>query len=305
MRRLRSLLGDRLLANEPLAKYTAARIGGAAEWLYVARESPEELAEVASTAWSEGIDVRVLGGGANVLISDKGVSGLIIINHVSDISFGDWHDGRNVAVTGGVSLTVLARKLQARGLSGFEWAVSVPGTIGGAVVNNAGAHGGDMSNSVCDVVVLDAERGAQMFSNAELQYSYRHSILKARDDRRFIVLLATLAFTFDDPAKIQERMDGFVAHRKQTQPPGASLGSVFKNPSNDYAGRLIEASGLKGYQVGSVMVSPLHANFFVNTDAGSATASDYYALIQHVQETVQHEMGVTLELEIELVGEFS
>jgi UDP-N-acetylmuramate dehydrogenase len=173
MNRLQALLGDRLLTNEPLARYTAARIGGAAEWLYVARSSPEELAEVASTAWTEGIDVRVLGGGANVLVSDSGVRGLVIINHVSEISFGDWHDGRNVAVTSGVGLTVLAHKLQARGLSGFEWAVSVPGTIGGAVVNNAGAHGSDMSNSVCDVVVLDAERGAQMLSQPELQYGYR------------------------------------------------------------------------------------------------------------------------------------
>lgn len=302
MSRLRAFPG--LLANEPLAKYTAARIGGAADWLYVARDSPEMLAEVALTAWSEGLDVRVIGGGANVLVSDSGVRGLVIVNSVSEITFDDWHDGRNVAVTSGVSLSVLARKCQARGLAGFEWAVSVPGTIGGAIVNNAGAHGGDMAASVCDVVVLEADTGPKLYTQADFQYSYRSSSLKHRADRRYVVLLATLALQPDDPAAIQARMDSFVAHRKQTQPPGASLGSVFKNPPGDYAGRLIEAAGLKGYRIGSVMVSPVHANFFVNTDASSATAHDYYALIRHVQAAVQRETGVDLELEIELLGEW-
>jgi UDP-N-acetylmuramate dehydrogenase len=295
------LCGQRLLANEPLAKYTAARIGGAAEWLYIARESPETMAEVALTAWHDGLDVRVIGGGANVLVSDHGVHGLVIVNHVSEITFNQWHDGRNVAATSGVSLALLARKCQAHGLSGFEWAVNVPGTVGGAVVNNAGAHGGDMAASLCETVVLDAERGAQLLTKDELHYHYRASSLKARADRRFIVLMAILMLQPDEPAQIQARMDSFVAHRKNTQPPGASLGSVFKNPSGDYAGRLIEAAGLKGYAMGGVMVSPVHANFFVNT--ASASASAYYALIQHVRNTVAQQFGVILELEIELLGE--
>lgn len=296
-------LRGRLLADEPLAKYTAARIGGTAEWLYVARASVEELAEVAAAAWADGLDVRVLGGGANVLVSDRGVRGLVIINHVSEIQFGEWHDGRRVSASSGVSLSVLAHKCQACGLAGFEWAVSVPGTIGGAVVNNAGAHGSDMAQSVRDVVVLEADSGPKLYSRADMQYAYRYSSLKARADRRFIVLLATLALTPDDPARIQDRMDSCVAYRKKTQPPGASLGSVFKNPPGDYAGRLIEAAGLKGYQIGGVMVSPVHANFFVNA-AADASAADYYALIQHVQNEVLRKTGVSLELEIELVGDW-
>jgi UDP-N-acetylmuramate dehydrogenase len=135
-----------------------------------------------------------------------------------------------------------------------------------------------------------------------LSYGYRHSSLKARADRRFVVLLAQFVLAADDPAAIQARMDGYSARRKQTQPPGASLGSIFKNPPGDYAGRLIEAAGLKGFQIGGAQVSPLHANFFINT--GTATASDYYALVEHVRDLVAQTSGVALETEIELVGDW-
>lgn len=301
--KLSSPLRERLLRNEPLARYTAARLGGPADWLYVARESTDELVEVVKAAWEEGLPVRILGSGANVLVSDKGIRGLVVINDFSEISFGDWHDGRNVSATAGTSLTVLAHKCQSRGLSGFEWVISVPGTVGGAVVNNAGAHGGDMSSIVRDVVLLDADHGPQLLTTEDLKYEYRNSSLKASPKRRFLVLLATFALKPDNPSNIQARMNEFVAYRKRTQPPGASLGSIFKNPDGDYAGRLIEAAGLKGCQRGEVQVSPVHANFFINL--GSATASDYYGLIEHVREVTFREKGVHLELEIELLGEWS
>jgi UDP-N-acetylmuramate dehydrogenase len=295
-------LAERMLQNEPLARYTAARLGGPTDWLYVAKDSLDELIEVVKSAWEEGMPVRVLGGGTNVLVSDKGVRGLVVINDVSEIEFGDWHGGRNVAATSGVGLTVLARKCQSKGLSGLEWAVSVPGTVGGAVVNNAGAHGGDIAACLGDAVVLDVEQGPHLMSLADLAYAYRYSSLKARADRRFLVLMATFTLKPDDPQRIQARMDEFIVYRKRTQPPGASLGSIFKNPPGDYAGRLIEAAGLKGYQVGGAQVSPIHANFFINV--GGAAASDYFALIQHVRELVAMKTGVTLELEIELMGEW-
>lgn len=301
MTKLHEKLKGRLLANEALARHTAARLGGTADWLYVAKDSLDELVEVVTMAWSEGLPVRVLGGGANVLVSDKGVRGLVVINDVSEITFGEWHDGRNVCVTSGTSLTVLAHKCQSKGLAGMEWAVSVPGSLGGAVINNAGAHGGDMARVVVDAVVLDAI-GPKLLTRDELAYAYRSSSLKARPDRHFLVLMAQLALKPDDPQAIQTRMQEFIAYRKKTQPPGASLGSIFKNPPGDYAGRLIEAAGLKGYHIGGVEVSPIHANFFIN--AGSGTASDYYALIRYVQQVVKDRQGVELELEIELVGEW-
>jgi len=293
---------ERLLHNESLARYTAARLGGAADWLYVAKDSTDELAEVVSTAWAHEIPVRMLGGGANVLVSDRGVRGLVVINDVTEITFGDWHDGRNVSAASGTSLTVLARKCAARGLSGLEWMVSVPGTVGGAVVNNAGAHGGDMAGSLCEAVVLDADKGAQIWTLDDLNYGYRSSALKANPDRNFLVLLAQFALVSADPPQIQARMEHFIEYRKSTQPPGASLGSIFKNPPGDYAGRLIETAGLKGYQIGGAQVSPVHANFFINT--GGATASDYYELICRVQDAVQQETDVTLEMEVELVGDW-
>jgi UDP-N-acetylmuramate dehydrogenase len=286
-----------------LAKYTAARLGGKADWFYIAKESTEQLFEVVQAAWADNLPVRILGGGANILVSDTGFRGLVIINHVTDIQFGEWHDGRNVSATAGTGLLRLARECAARGISGMEWAVGVPGTVGGAVVNNAGAHGGAMADSVADVVVLEYGKNVQLYTNADMQYNYRHSVLKGRTHKRYIVLLATFILPRDDPQAIKERMEEFNAYRKRTQPPGASLGSIFKNPTGDYAGRLIEASGLKGYRIGGVEVSQKHANFFVNT--GESTASDYYALIRQVQETVLQKRGIQLEIEIELLGDFT
>jgi UDP-N-acetylmuramate dehydrogenase len=300
--RLPKPYADRLQQNKSLARYTAARLGGPADFLYVAKESTDELATVVMAAWSQGIPVRILGGGANVLVSDKGVRGLVVINDVSEVVFGDWHEGRNVAATGGMGLTVLARKCQAQGLAGLEWAASVPGTVGGAVVNNAGAHGGDIRANLKEAVLLEAEHGIHIMTLEDLTYGYRTSMLKARVDRRFLVLLAQFALQPDDPAAITARIEHNVAYRKETQPPGASLGSIFKNPSGDYAGRLVEAAGLKGYSMGGAQVSPIHGNFFINT--GMATATDYFALIRYVQETVRKHSRTDLEMEVELVGEW-
>ena len=292
---------ENLQQNVSLAKYTAARLGGAADWFYVARNSIQELAEVVQTAWSEGLPVRILGGGANVLVSDKGFRGLVVVNRVTDIEFGDWHDGRTVSASSGTGLLRLARECANHGIAGMEWAVGVPGTVGGAVVNNAGAHGDDMSNSVADVVVLE-QSGATMLSHSEMCYNYRESVLKTRQDRHFVVLQVNFILPYDTPDAIQSRMEKFNSYRKSTQPSGATLGSIFKNPDGDYAGRLIQASDLKGYRVGGVEVSSKHANFIVNH--GDARASDYYALIRTVQEKVLAQQGVELELEIELVGEW-
>lgn len=287
-----------LQRNEPLARFTAARMGGPADLLCVARERPV-LESVVAAAWADNIPVRVIGGGANVLIGDRGFRGLIVVNHVSDLRF----DGTTVYVSGGYTLTVLSRKCAAAGLSGFEWAASVPGTVGGAVVNNAGAHGGDMAGNLVSTDVLFAgEAVSRTLTVADLAYEYRSSSLKAREDRRFLVLSAVLHMTAGDPAAINAKIDEFVAHRKRTQPTGASLGSIFKNPPGDYAGRLIESCGLKGHAIGGAQVSPVHANFFINT--GNATAHDYNALIEHVQQTVAAQTGVHLETEIERLGEF-
>lgn len=288
-----------LQPNAPIAKYTAGRMGGHAEWLYVARADTtvEQLTAVVRAAWAAHVPVRVIGGGANILVSDRGVPGLVVVNRLAALQMvGDCQ----FRVTAGYGIQALARTLAQRGCTGFEWAVSVPGTIGGAVVNNAGAHDGDMSQCVVTVSLLDAQAGPITLTAAEMAYEYRASVLKRRQDRRFLVTEGVLQFAPGDPGVIEQKMSQFQQRRSQTQPKGASLGSVFKNPPGDFAGRLIESCGLKGFSVGTACVSDIHANFFVNQ--GEASSDDYYALIRHVQQVVHERHGIWLEPEIELVG---
>ncbi|HML24654.1 MAG TPA: UDP-N-acetylmuramate dehydrogenase, partial [Aggregatilinea sp.] len=269
------------------------------DWLLTAR-SRADLVDAVRIAQAADLPWLVLGGGANVLAADAGVRGLVIVNHAKDFTIDD--DGR-VLSDSGMSLSTLGRRCMSRGLAGLEWAVNVPGTVGGAVVNNAGAHGGDMAEIVRTVEVLDAaDLSVATWDVARMDYAYRHSALKGTRGR-YVVLGAALTLEpGHDPAALNARADGFVAHRKQTQPPGASLGSIFKNPPGDYAGRLIEAAGLKGYAIGGVQISPVHANFFVHT--GHGTASDYRALIEHARAVVLAQFGVTLETEIECLGDW-
>ncbi|NDJ85744.1 MAG: UDP-N-acetylmuramate dehydrogenase [Chloroflexi bacterium] len=286
--------------DEPLARYTAARLGGPADILAIAQHRD---ALIAAVQWARETETRwiILGGGANVLISEYGFRGLVIINRSKETEI-DAASGRVVADSG-TNLTTLARRCIGQGLKGLEWGVSVPGTVGGAVVNNAGAHGGDMAHNLASVEIIDLETSTtpETWQTQALNYDYRYSVLKGKRGR-YIVLQATLQLEpGHDPKELSQVADEFIVYRKRTQPPGASLGSMFKNPPDDYAGRLIEAAGLKGHRIGGVEVSTVHANFFTNT--GDATASDYAALIQHVQQTVATRFGVGLELEIEQIGE--
>jgi UDP-N-acetylmuramate dehydrogenase len=294
---LGDLLGDRLKLNEPLSRYTVARLGGPADAL-VTVDSSGLLRQVVYLAWERDWPVRILGGGANVLISDRGYRGLIVVNDAKTTTIGD--DGLVTAESGAV-LIHLARQTMARGLSGFEWAISVPGTLGGAIVNNAGAHGGDMAASLLSAEIAFPRIPPELWPVAQFDYRYRESALK-RSARPFAVLSGTLRLSpGHDPVELQARADEFSAYRKRTQPPGASLGSMFKNPPGDYAGRLIEAAGLKGTRHGGVMISPIHANFFINT--GGGTAAHYRELIRLARRTVREQFGVELELEVELIGE--
>ncbi len=295
--RLQAAFGPRFFRDEPLAKYTAARLGGPADVLVVARNI-SDLVLAADFAWTNDLAYRILGGGANVLVADAGFRGLVIVNRAAGIIIRA--DGA-VRAESGVSLSTLARRCMKRGLVGLEWAVSIPGTVGGAAINNAGAHGGDMAGCVHEVV-LHRPDGDEILTTAQMAYGYRTSALKGRGGR-FVLTEVVLALRpGGDPAALQAQAEAYVAHRKRTQPPGASLGSIFKNPPGDYAGRLIEAAGLKGKRIGGVQISPVHANFFVNL--GEGTAADYLALIRLAQETVARQFGIMLEPEIELIGEW-
>lgn len=293
-----------LLRDEAVARFTAARLGGKADFLYIARKADySDTLTVLDWAWAQAMPVTVLGGGANVLVADAGIRGLTIINRATAIKALPPAAAPRVEASAGSSLIRLARFCQDNRLSGMEWAIAVPGTVGGAVVNNAGAHGGDISGILRRARVYEHGQGIVEYDAADLRYAYRSSRLKQREDKRFFVLNAELTLAWDKRDAIQERMEKYKAHRRATQPPGASLGSIFKNPPGDYAGRLIEAAGLKGTRVGAVMVSPLHANFFLTLDE-TASARDYWQLIRQVRAAVAADCGVQLELEIQTVGDW-
>jgi UDP-N-acetylmuramate dehydrogenase len=262
-------------------------------------ERVDQLVELVRAAQARGIAWRVLGSGSNVLVSEAGIRGLVIVNKAKKIVF----EGTQVTAEAGANLSSLARNCIARGLGGLEWAVSVPGTVGGAVIGNAGAHGADIAQSLTSIEILVHDGTTEHWAVERLEYGYRDSSLKRTEHRaRPVVLAATFTLETADPHKLTKRADGFVARRKATQPPGASVGSMFKNPPGDYAGRLIEQAGLKGRQIGDAQISPVHANFFLNM--GNASADDVKALIDLAREQVQQRFGVELELEIELIGEW-
>lgn len=291
-------LGDKVKENVSLAPYTSARIGGPADVLIIA-ESADELARIIKLLWKLDLEFIMLGGGSNVLVSDKGVRGVVVLNRAKGVRF---HNGDQPSVTAesGVIFSNLANRCAAKGLGGLEWAATVPGTIGGAVYGNAGAFGGDMAANLLSAELL-TEDGRELFTAAQMEYGYRTSLLK-RGELDAIVLSAELRLHNSTKEEATVKIEQFSAHRKSTQPPGASMGSMFKNPDGNYAGRLIEACDLKGTRIGNAEISPMHGNFFVNH--ANTKAADIFALIQLVQKTVKEKQGVDLELEVELVGEW-
>jgi len=290
--------GDKVKENVSLAPYTSARIGGPADVLITA-ESADELARIIKLLWKLDLDFIMLGGGSNVLVSDRGVRGVVVLNRAKAVRF---HNGDEPSVTveSGVVFSNLANRCASKGFGGLEWAATVPGTIGGAVYGNAGAFGGDIAGNLIWAELL-TENGREKFTVEPMNYGYRTSLLK-RGELDAIVLCAELRLNNATKEDVTVKVEQFSAHRKATQPPGASMGSMFKNPNGDYAGKLIEASGLKGLRIGNAEISPLHGNFFINH--ANTKAGDIFALIQLVQKTVKEKQGVDLELEIELVGEW-
>ncbi len=307
MHRLERAFGKQLRRQVPLAPYTAARLGGPAEVLLEAR-SAYALAQAVSLLWEEGLDFILLGGGSNVLVSDRGVRGVVLLNRARKVRFETAATPPTVWAELGANLGLVARQAARHGLSGLEWAAGIPGTIGGAVYGNAGAHGSDMASNLlvaeilhCKELMQTGSSDREHWSVEKLDLAYRSSRLK-RSPGRDVVLAALLRLQPGDPAVIQAKMDELVANRRRTQPPGASLGSMFKNPPGDYAGRLIEAAGLKGLTSGGAQISSVHANFFINL--GAATAADFADLVRQARQAVLEQFGVELELEIEMLGEW-
>ncbi len=298
--RLHEIFGSELQENVRLSNYTTARAGGEVDAMLVIHSS-QELERAARALWELKAPFRVLGAGSNVLVSDEGYKGVVLINRARTIKVNTHVSPPNVWAESGANLGGVARQVALRGLSGLEWAATVPGTVGGAVYGNAGAHDGDMHASLALAEILHQSRGKETWTAEQLGYAYRSSVLK-RERQPVVILAAQMKLTTSTTEDVQARMDAFNTHRRSTQPPGASMGSMFKNPEGDYAGRLIEAAGLKGARCGGAAISMAHANFFVNDEG--ATAGDIYSLICLAQQKVLEQSGVRLELEVELLGEW-
>lgn len=282
--------------NEPMKRHTSFRAGGEAKW-FVIPETVEELKAVLQACKKADSPWYVVGNGSNLLVSDKGYSGVIISTGKFDrleIS------GETVTVGAGVLLSRLANAAYKESLTGLEFAAGIPGSVGGAAVMNAGAYGSEMKNVLKSVTVLTAEGDVKVLPAAGLELGYRTSVIPKCG---YLVLEAEFALTKGNSEEIKAVMDDLAARRKEKQPlEFPSAGSTFKRPEGYFAGKLIEDAGLKGFSVGGAQVSEKHAGFVINKK--DATASDIYSLCKEVEKKVMETFGVSLEMEVKLLGDF-
>ncbi|HYI65733.1 MAG TPA: UDP-N-acetylmuramate dehydrogenase [Candidatus Limnocylindrales bacterium] len=284
-----------LEVDAALGPLTTLRVGGVADRLTEAGTVGQLVAalEVARIA---GVPAGVLGKGSDIVVADGGVRGLVIRNRADALEI----DGRTVRAASGAAMATLVKRCTVTGLAGIEFGISIPGSVGGAIWANAGAHGGEMKDVVVRVDAWSPGGGPHSLSNAECRFAYRDSRFKASDE---IVLGATILLAAGDAKEIAAGVAANQAQRKATQPlADQNAGSVFRNPPGDHAGRLIDAAGLKGFRIGSAQVSTLHANFIVVDRGGSA--ADVRAVGDHVRAVVAGTTGIVLEYEIEFVGDW-
>jgi UDP-N-acetylmuramate dehydrogenase len=297
---LQEVFGERLQENVQMTNYTTTRVGGPVTGL-ISINSAREMEFALTNLWKLNVPYHILGSGSNLLISDSGYDGIVLHNRSHNVKVNTKIDPPLVIAESGASLGQVAQLASRRGVTGFEWANSIPGTIGGAVYGNAGAHGTDISQMLQSALVLTRESGTQLLSNEEMGYQYRSSIFK-REHKSVTILEATFVGQKADPEDCMNLLHELTEKRRATQPVGPSFGSTFKNPVGNFAGKLLAEAGMKGVSCGGASFSTVHANFIVNN--GGASAQDYYCLIRQGQKRVMEKFGVQLDLEIELLGEF-
>lgn len=281
--------------GEPMKKHTTFQIGGPADCL-VTPETVEELGQVLASCNAAKVPVFIMGNGSNLLVSDAGIEGVVIqlfgnFNHFSI-------EGNLIKAQSGILLSKIGVLAKNASLTGFEFAAGIPGTLGGAVVMNAGAYGGEMKDIIRYVQVMDENGNLLELSGEEMEFSYRHSVI---GEKNYIVIGATIGLEPGDADAIAGRMEELSIARRAKQPlEYPSAGSVFKRPEGYFAGKLIQDANLRGYRVGDAQISEKHCGFVINR--GNATAGDVMQLIQDVQDKVKEQFGVLLEPEIRLTG---
>ena len=292
-RELRNALpGLRLLEDEPMKNHCSFRIGGPAD-VFAEPASEAELAALRRLLWEKGAESVIIGNGTNLLVRDEGVRGVVI--HVGEALSATTFEGNAVSAGAGITLARLATAAKDRGLTGLEFAHGIPGSLGGAVMMNAGAYGGGMKDAVTSVRCMN-ERG-EVWETDEPGFSYRRSRFTDGTD---LILGAALHLAPGESTEIEAKMKELMAKRSASQPlDKPSAGSTFKRPATGYAAAMIDGAGLKGFQVGDAMVSEKHAGFVIN--AGNATCADVLRLMEHIQKVVEAQYGVLLEPEVKLI----
>lgn len=288
---------ENILFDEPMSRHTTFRIGGNAKCLIRVTDK-QQLIKLVPLLQKIGQDYFILGNGSNLLVGDRGYSGIIV--KLESKTGGIRAEGERITASAGSLLSRTAAFARDNALTGMEFAAGIPGTIGGAIVMNAGAYDGEMRQIVESVEVMDRDGEILVLDNDTMEFGYRTSVIK---NRPFIVLEATLRLSQGDEAEISRKMDDLAARRREKQPlEYASAGSTFKRPEGYFAGKLIMDAGLRGFGIGGAKVSEKHCGFVVNT--GNATAADVREVIEEVQERVKATLGVRLEREVIYLGDF-
>lgn len=287
---------EQFLVNEPMSRHTTFRIGGPADYLFFP-SSADEVAAIFSLSDQYHLPLTILGNGSNVLVLDKGIRGVVVKFNSPFSSIRQ--EGNTIIAGAGAILGAVAQYAAKQGLSGLEFAVGIPGSLGGAIFMNAGAYDGEMKNVVTCVTAVNRQGSLIHYPTAELDFGYRHSIFQENDQA---ICEIQLQLTPGDTMSIHQKMAGFTERRIKKQPLDLpSAGSTFKRPEGYFAGTLIEHTGLKGFHIGDAQISEKHAGFVVNK--GNATAADVLRLIHEVQDRVLQEHGVKLYPEVRILGE--
>lgn len=284
---------DKIFTNEPMSKHTSFKIGGPAE-IFVKINNVEELKLIIKISKQAEVPITVVGNGSNLLVSDDGIRGIVLKIEFDKIEI---EESGKLKVGSGVKLAFLAQKCLKEKLEGFEFASGIPGTIGGAIRMNAGAHGSEMKDIVKKITCMTRDGKIQVISNEEAKFEYRNSIFSQND---YIILEAEIQLRKGNPEEIRSKMDEYATYRKEKQPieyPNA--GSTFKRGNDFITAKLIDECGLKGYQIGGAQVSEKHAGFIINKE--NATAEDVKQLMKYVEEQVYNKFGKKIEPEIEII----
>lgn len=282
-------------SNICLSKYSTYRTGGPADFLGECK-SKKELLSAIDYAKDRKLDFRVIGGGNNILFSDAGFRGLVIVNKIGGIEI----NGTRITVGSGYPISKLTLELSNKGLSGLEFMIGIPGTIGGAISGNAGAWGHEISEKLEKIAVIDKNNNLKEIYSKDIIFSYRKSDLAKKG---YIVISATFKLEKREPNEIKKEMKDYLEKKRDSQPKGFSCGSYFKNPKEKPAGMIIEDLGFKGKRIGGAQVSEKHANFILNT--GNAVSKDIYQLAQMIKKAAKEKLGIELKEEVKYIGKFN